>query len=1785
MSEADDRAPKRSSISFSQQLRALGGPTWEIGWPFDADGLMRVLRQLVYAELMAHGNHYFPAALLAEQGIQLDKAFSKQQGNVEEDEYSKSARGRPCSHMFTTDETVYRCRDCGLDNTCVMCARCYRASDHTGHDVTLSINGGHGGCCDCGDPEAWNAEMKCSIHHSDVQVEQHNPPVDPALKEHLRTMVVAMLDFLLNTFEHAKESVIPPSEAAVLQDAEASTFIGEEFDAHAAETHFATVLWNDEKHSFEEVIDLVKRSCKRTRAFGKEVADTVDALGRAVVFSGSLSEAVRIATALGRIRLGVTVRASRDVFREQVSHALLEILLDLAGLSILVGDERNSMVFCEIICEELLQDWQVGVPKGAQIGSMEQPLEDDPTDDDDEDEDDMENDELEEAIELGADNLLQEIARMEPDERAEIMGVVNASRARQGLVVAQPDVTETQSAEAYEPFCPPHWRNHQAPSRIQKSRLAKLFLVDLRLWKSARLSVRELYVSTMISIPQFKRQMGITFATIYKTLAEIYLFADRDPESSMIIFSVQLFTVPSISECLVREHEFFTTLLAAIYAYFTTKKIGFAHQVDTKSVIASEIYSFRSRRHYHLINDLRYLLQTKGIQRLIPGMRDVQEQLFDFMSLFQGMNPQKQVIGEHVEYEPETWINAFNMMMQVAKHAQLFANTFAHATKEQTHAALQSLYERLLAWAYGGSADRMPLFEPAIDANSFHHPLHWLLAGLLAQYAQLGGNFVVPRRECKDVDIIMSFVVRTVEWTWEIRAGYWVRNGHSLRAQLHHYTDVSFREYCFDRDMQCIQWYFASMPATDDPYAMTQQTDKRVNNLFQEFRHVCNVGQLPADDSELQMMDLFAHFLIVIFSERGWLVQKDGQDDLMRVLRHTLVFGPITYSEVSKLLIDAEDDDQHIDSVLNELAHFRAPIGLEDTGKFVLKEQEYAKVDPYFYRYTRQQIDEVKDALEERKFVNVVPELELLPDSWNGLQNFALTRTVQIYLTEYLIGLTACPAAQVASLEGVTDKFLQLILLMLHEDMMRDSLFLPPQLLEQDWTVFNYLTEARLHLNPLLKAHHTKLLYINSLLGELDASETDSDPGDPPLEVPQEDEVARKKALAKARQLKLLQDMQASQNAFMDLNQVDDDEEEEDIKADDAWYFPKGNCLVCQQDLSSAKTYGVLGCLHETRLDRSTPKPGGTPGDRFKRPLKLDEYLEWVPVSEHQPTVAKDSITTCGHLMHWECYNTFYETVKQRHLRYTQLGRNVTERIEFRCPLCQATGNLFLPIMAESRDVLPELPSNEMGDWDLDLGWAADQLAKGVTIDLLRERYALRKARQEETLDKPTSINPGSYTQYMGTLTKWCTNRSQGDRGIDSSSPVNYLQQLLVFTATIVDIEVALRGRTHNDNKETPVATLIEGLSDNNALSLRAQCSLIEKFLALGYYSVGASPDPRAEDGDEHAGNPIQRLEEIHKSLFVQPGINGGGVVGTPIMAQDAFSVLVEVTMLLRVKNFSFKEVLRVFYAVELVKVLAFHKDVLALSDKHPANRRKELLEAYALAFLRKASILASTVLGLAFPLERPDGLSELDHLSSFLGVGTVLEMINWSGKSLAAHWIFHFERVAVEAPTVTLLHLSHPLPFTLSPLPKSLDTLLEYCQKYVCPKCKTTPPQPALCMLCGEFVCFQSHCCWDDNLAAGECTTHRRKCGGALGIFFIPKRCVMVFMRHELGSFGSAPYLDIHGETDPDMKRGKPQFLNERRYDMGIAQLYTQHQIPTWLAKKLDMSSTDFGIGGWNTL
>jgi len=83
---------------------------------------------------------------------------------------------RPCGYVFKRGDIAWNCRTCQTDPTCVICDTCFRNSNHEGHEVYFHRTT-PGGCCDCGDAEAWKSSGCCPLHRhiQDESIHENDP--------------------------------------------------------------------------------------------------------------------------------------------------------------------------------------------------------------------------------------------------------------------------------------------------------------------------------------------------------------------------------------------------------------------------------------------------------------------------------------------------------------------------------------------------------------------------------------------------------------------------------------------------------------------------------------------------------------------------------------------------------------------------------------------------------------------------------------------------------------------------------------------------------------------------------------------------------------------------------------------------------------------------------------------------------------------------------------------------------------------------------------------------------------------------------------------------------------------------------------------------------------------------------------------------------------------------------------------------------------------------------------------------------------------------------------------------------------------------------------------------------------------------------------------------------------------------------------------------------------------------------------------------------------------------
>ncbi|CAB1103163.1 unnamed protein product [Ectocarpus sp. CCAP 1310/34] len=92
----------------------------------------------------------------------------------------------------------------------------------------------------------------------------------------------------------------------------------------------------------------------------------------------------------------------------------------------------------------------------------------------------------------------------------------------------------------------------------------------------------------------------------------------------------------------------------------------------------------------------------------------------------------------------------------------------------------------------------------------------------------------------------------------------------------------------------------------------------------------------------------------------------------------------------------------------------------------------------------------------------------------------------------------------------------------------------------------------------------------------------------------------------------------------------------------------------------------------------------------------------------------------------------------------------------------------------------------------------------------------------------------------------------------------------------------------------------------------------------------------------------------------------------------------------------------------------------------------------------------------------------------------------------------------------------------------------------------------PAVCLVCGEVL---------DASGRGECTRHAAECGCGTGLFFLLQECAVLLIHGRRAAYFPSPYVDAYGERQRHSFRGRPLYLDQRRYDV-VRGLWVKHLV-----------------------
>lgn len=205
-----------------------------------------------------------------------------------------------CGRVFKIGEPTYSCRECSMDPTCVLCSSCFKNSPHRIHKYKMATSSG-GGCCDCGDVEAWKQYPVCAEHNNISNISSESTAQLPDdVQGRCAIVFQAILAYCMRVLK---------------MDSDGSYSELDDDD----NTH-CTVLYNDETHTFEQVIQALTSIVLCSQKTAIEYVTSIDREGRAVVKCASFEVCKKLKEDIETKAIRTTVGGKMAPLKVTVMH-------------------------------------------------------------------------------------------------------------------------------------------------------------------------------------------------------------------------------------------------------------------------------------------------------------------------------------------------------------------------------------------------------------------------------------------------------------------------------------------------------------------------------------------------------------------------------------------------------------------------------------------------------------------------------------------------------------------------------------------------------------------------------------------------------------------------------------------------------------------------------------------------------------------------------------------------------------------------------------------------------------------------------------------------------------------------------------------------------------------------------------------------------------------------------------------------------------------------------------------------------------------------------------------------------------------------------------------------------------------------------------------------------------------------------------------------------------------------------------------------------------------------
>lgn len=1169
-------------------------------------------------------------------------------------------KGQTCGRILGANEPVYRCSDCGYDDTCVMCVKCFNRDDHIDHNVSVyHSNGDSGGMCDCGDETAFTRKLNCACQDAEDLDEELPLEFQKLMKATFAVVLNYILDvtnFSINTLPLIHKNINSRGELRItskhISDFSSlpSDVYGEE-DVNSDDLWYL-VLWNDENHDYLEAETGIRAATGVPDEKAKLIASEINANGRAILKVASLYSDLlkgqKLAEADGLV---ATIMTARDYMREVIVQHMFNWIADVTSFSAnRAFRETSKSILAELLLEP---DFEFSKILPAEFFQAKH---------------------LDIKKEFFKNGLLY-----------------NGELLNLGLTKLKPGVSTSSLMKSCHDLFRPAFEETLTGSRIQY-----LFAFEVRLVSLVRKQFSKVILPLFFSNAETKATFCEQYLEIFPTVLNILALSDREEQiASSADVSIQLFTCPRTNKWIVSNGKLCNILgpLSVLIEDHSSRvnSSGYPNLIDVVVDVRSKREKSALQKTITDTIDSFNRIVSKNDDHDILNQFLLHDNLvlfLNFQKYFQGSSTIVRKYGDHVERELlQEFYSFLQRSLPILRTVHNVAKVEELDTKHAEMAVgliLDFLSMRKLNCNAPGIAE----FRVSKEPVSYTNPLNSFLSLVLQQCGMDSAKEVIKNSKFPFMHV-SDFSLRSIVLASQVKIGLWIRNGVTASRQASYYTE-SVAELGYYRDLHLNQ----VACVVDDPRLTFLNFLDRWE-LLQWYAGDSPEDKTIYEDRFTFICEQFILFLYNVLTDRFFFDDDSSTDRKLyrkkREICYALCTEPKAYTALKTELNSLADDTQTFDTLLRECADYSPPTGLYDFGMYRLKPELYEKLDPLSIHLDSSKFLSIAGSLvaniaknrniDERLMV-LQPEIQLCNSQYVNDHIGDFTRTKDFAKLVYKL-------LQVA-LNSEDELFLPHLLHLVHAVIIDDEAVNGPGHLADFFVTIPIgdlllsIAESSMSTQIVLKADFLLDQFVarDSRIMEslVDCFGEDHVQAYKKRKVGLfETESEKRKRLAEERKAKVMKQFAKQREKFMEKNDINAEHEE----TSDEPNHKLRKCVTCGEYESIDELFGLLMCTTKSSIFWTIPRAESeyvelafSDWDTKITPEEGKVYPSGYPYDlvrkGANPRLDATVASSCAHGMHYKCYL-----------------RAQTQLKAFPCPLCHNFHDSFIPsfLVDESQSI------------------------------------------------------------------------------------------------------------------------------------------------------------------------------------------------------------------------------------------------------------------------------------------------------------------------------------------------------------------------------------------------------------------------------------------------------------------------------------------------------------------